>query len=497
MNDDLSGQVRTTLASGGETAIAFGGRWRSWAWVARLAGQLDAALAAAGVPADAPIALIARNRPAHVAAFASQIAARRTTSMVYSAQSAAALAADIRALKAAAILADLQDWTDELKAAAVAAGSAGLALIDDPETPVRPVPGLERVGPGPHRTTAPGVAFELLSSGTTGPPKRLPLSWATVESATRDAGTVYAGTAQRQAPLLMLAPMGNVGGTSYLCPPLATGQPIVLLEKFTVESWTDAVRTYRPARSALPPAAVRMVVDAKVPPEALSSLTVLGVGGARIEPDLQAEFEAIYDIPILTAFGATEFAGVVANWSLDLYRQYGPAKRGSAGRASPGVALRAVDAETFAPLAAGAVGLLEAKVDRLGPDWIRTTDLASLDADGFLFLHGRADGAINRGGFKVVPEVVADVLRRHPAVAEAAVVGIPDARLGEVPVAAVELRAGSEAPAPEALKAFARENLLAYQTPVEVRIVDALPRTLSMKVSTPEVRALFRGPDGA
>ena len=60
-----------------------------------------------------------------------------------------------------------------------------------------------------------------------------------------------------------------------------------------------------------------------------------------------------------------------------------------------------------------------------------------------------------------------------------------------------KLRPGAESPAPEALKAFARENLLAYQTPVEVRIVDALPRTLSMKVSTPEVRALFRGPDGA
>jgi long-chain acyl-CoA synthetase len=71
------------------------------------------------------------------------------------------------------------------------------------------------------------------------------------------------------------------------------------------------------------------------------------------------------------------------------------------------------------------------------------------------------------------------------------VVGVPDARLGEVPVAAVELRTGAEAPTPEALIAFAREHLLAYQAPVQVRIVDALPRTLSMKVSTPEVRALF------
>jgi long-chain acyl-CoA synthetase len=491
MSDDLSGWVQATLEGGGEEAIAFEGRWRSWAWIARLGEKLDAALAAAGVPAGAPIGLIARNRPAHVAAFAAQMAAHRTTSMVYSAQGPAALAADIRGLKAAAVMADPQDWTEGLIAAAAEAGSVGIALVDDEDEPVRLVPGLERPGPGPHRSLGEDIAVELLSSGTTGAPKRIPLSWSTVESATRDAGVVYAGTAQRQAPMLMLAPIGNVSGTSYLCPPLATGQSIVLLEKFTVEGWAEAVRAYRPIRSALPPAAVRMVVDAKVPREALESLTVVVVGGAKIELELKDEFEAMYGVPILTAFGATEFAGVVANWSLDLYRQWGEAKRGAAGRASPGVALRAVHPETFEPLPPGDAGLLEARVDRLGPDWIRTTDLASVDADGFLFLHGRADGAINRGGFKVVPEVVADVLRRHPAVAEAAVVGIPDARLGEVPVAAVELRTGAEAPTPEALMAFARENLLAYQAPTQVRIVDALPRTLSMKVSTPEVRALF------
>ena len=129
MSDDLSGWVRTTLESGGEQAIAFEGRWRSWAWVAKLAEQLGATLAAAGVPAGAPIGLIARNRPAHVAAFAAQLAAHRTTSMVYSAQGLAALAADIRGLRAAAVMADLQDWTESLIAAAAEAGSVGIAPV--------------------------------------------------------------------------------------------------------------------------------------------------------------------------------------------------------------------------------------------------------------------------------------------------------------------------------------------------------------------------------
>jgi long-chain acyl-CoA synthetase len=492
MTEGLSDWVRVTLRTGGETpAVAFGGTWRSWAWVKRVGDQLEAALAAGGVGAGAPVGLVARNRPAQVAAFAGQIAAHRTTSMIYSAQSPAGMAADVRRLNAPAILADPQDWTPELRAAAAETGSLGLALVDDPETPVRVVEGLARAGAGPHRTVAPEVAFELLSSGTTGAPKRLPLSWATVESATADAGVVYAGTAQRQAPMLMLSPIGNVAGISYLCPPLAAGQSIVLLEKFTVDGWVEAVRTYRPARSSLPPAAVRMVVEARVPREALSSLTVLAVGGARIEPELQEEFEAMYGIPVTTAFGATEFGGVVANWTLDLYRQQGAAKRGSVGRASPKVALRVVDREGFQPLPTGEVGLLEAKVDRLGPDWIRTTDLARLDADGFLFLHGRADDAINRGGFKIVPDVVAEALRQHPGVADAAVVGLAHPRLGETPVAAVELKAGAPATTTEDLLAFVRDRLLAYQVPTAIRIVPALPRTLSMKVSAPDVKALF------
>ena len=87
-------------------------------------------------------------------------------------------------------------------------------------------------------------------------------------------------------------------------------------------------------------------------------------------------------------------------------------------------------------------GLLEVKPAQLGPsaDWIRTTDLARIDADGFLWILGRADQAIIRGGFKVMPDDVRIALENHPAVPGAAVVGRPDDRLGETPVAMVELR---------------------------------------------------------
>jgi acyl-CoA synthetase (AMP-forming)/AMP-acid ligase II len=142
------------------------------------------------------------------------------------------------------------------------------------------------------------------------------------------------------------------------------------------------------------------------------------------------------------------------------------------------------------------VGVLEVRVFRMGPDWIRTTDLASLDADDFLYIHGRTDDAIIRGGFKIVPEVVAEALRDYPGVADVAVVGRPDERLGAAPVAAVEMRPGAPAPSEDDLLQFARSRLLSYQSPVAVRVVDALPRTPTLKVDRRRVIELFQ-PDEA
>jgi long-chain acyl-CoA synthetase len=108
-----------------------------------------------------------------------------------------------------------------------------------------------------------------------------------------------------------------------------------------------------------------------------------------------------------------------------------------------------------------------------------------------LFLHGRADDAINRGGFKILPEEVAAVLRRYPGVRDAAVIGRPDARLGQVPVAAIEMMPGVPTPRPELIEAFAREHLTAYMIPKEFRFVETLPRTASLKISRPELKAML------
>jgi acyl-CoA synthetase (AMP-forming)/AMP-acid ligase II len=295
----------------------------------------------------------------------------------------------------------------------------------------------------------------------------------------------------KRSPALLFKPFSHAGGLFGLLLALYQARPIVLFEKFNVPEWVAAVREYRPKSASLVPAMIRMLLEADFDPADLSSLLAVRSGTAPLEPELQEEFERRFGVPILIDYGAAEFIGGLAGWTLADHRAFGLAKRGSVGRARGDVAIRTVDTETFAPQVAAETGLVEIKSDRYGPEWIRTNDLATIDADGFIFLRGRADDAINRGGFKVLPEEVAAVLRQHSAIADAAVVGKSDARLGQVPVAAIELADGATAPKPAELDAHLRAQLPAYMVPVEYRVVDSLPRTISMKVSRPELKKLL------
>ncbi|HEX7428706.1 MAG TPA: fatty acid--CoA ligase family protein, partial [Mycobacterium sp.] len=165
--------------------------------------------------------------------------------------------------------------------------------------------------------------------------------------------------------------------------------------------------------------------------------------------------------------------------------------RNSVGRALPDTQLRIVDPDTGAELPVGEQGLLEARIASISDDWTRTTDIASIDDDGFVTLHGRADGAINRGGFKILPETVRRVLVSHPAIRDACVVGVPDARLGQVPFAAVQATPGTARPSDDELKDLVRRELPVYNVPVAFAWVDELPRNPALKVSLPAVAALY------
>jgi len=236
---------------------------------------------------------------------------------------------------------------------------------------------------------------------------------------------------------------------------------------------------------------MRMVLDAGVTPEEFAGVRLIRTGTAPLPPELAHEMYRRYGVPILATYGATEFAGAVASWTVEDFNRYWKTHLGAGGRLHPGVEARIVDAVSGETLGLGAEGVLELRGPALGlQDWMRTTDRAAFDAEGFLWIRGRADNAIVRGGFKVHPDDVNAVLERHPAVREAFAVGIPDERLGQIPVAAVILHAGAQATEQEIID-WARERLLPYQTPVRLKIVDDFPRGLSFKPSGPGVQALF------
>jgi long-chain acyl-CoA synthetase len=478
------------LANYGEQqCIEFEGRWYSGEQVAAYGVAIEAALHDAGVSAGAPVGLVVRNRLPHAAAIIGFLAARRPVSMIYSFQSPEAIARDIEKLNLSGIVAERQDWTDPVIAASKHAGSAGVAISLTPPL-VTTVAGLEhRDSSRHHADVESGVALQILTSGTTGPPKRQDIKTSVLER------TVFSVTSGEKAPPgappeFAYWQFGGIG-VCQLVAGVYNARRIVMLERFTVDGFVNAIKTHGVKRSGVQPAVIRMLLDADVPKEDLASLEFLISASGPLDPETRDEFEKHFDIPVRLAYGATEFAGSLCAWTPDDIDKFGDSKRNSVGRPLPDTQVRIVDQATGAEVPVGEQGLLEAKVAPISADWIRTTDIASVDADGFVTLHGRADGAINRGGFKILPETVRRVLISHPAVRDACVVGVPDQRLGQVPFAAIEVNQAMPVPSDDELKDLVRQSLPVYNVPVALAVVDELPRNPALKVSLPEVAALY------
>ena len=333
------------------------------------------------------------------------------------------------------------------------------------------------------------MALQILTSGTTGPPKRQDVKTCVLER------TVFSVTSGEKAPPgappeFAYWQFGGIG-VCQLVAGVHNSRRIVMLERFTVDGFVNAIKTHRIKRSGVQPAVIRMLLDADVPKEDLASLEFLISASGPLDPETRDEFETHFAIPVRLAYGATEFAGSLCAWTPGDIERFGESKRDSVGRPLPDTHVRVVDPDTGAELPAGEHGLLEAKVAPISPDWIRTTDIASIDTDGFVTLHGRADGAINRGGFKILPEIVRRILISHPAVRDACVVGVPDRRLGQVPFAAIETIPGMPIPSADELKDLVRQALPVYHVPVDFAVVGELPRNPALKVSLPAVSALY------
>lgn len=494
----LADRIRSVMAiDPAAVEIDFQGEPITWGTISDLVDGIEQLLSDAGIGPSAPVGLLLRNRPEMFAAILATVVSDRCIVCVNPMQGDAKLVADLESIRVSALVATAEDWQSEAALAGAArAGSIAIALDRKADPVARLVPGLERLGSGPHRPEASGVAVEMLTSGTTGRPKRIQLRTDAFEKSLLGANHYESNRAEepklQRSFGIVSGPLVHIGGMFHSVKSAVDGRPICLLERFEIHDWVDAVRRHRPKVTGLVPSAMKMVMDANVAPEDLASLRAVTTGTAPLSPELQVAFEERYDTPVLITYGATEFAGAVAGWTIQDHRAFAESKRGAVGRAHPGCKLRVVDSESGGVLGPDETGLLEVMSDQAAEKgWVRTADLSRIDADGFVWIEGRADGAINRGGFKIDPATVARALELHPAIREAAVVGLPDERLGQVPVAVYELSEGAKEPGEEALIVFAKEHLTRYFVPTQIRAVDAIPRTPSLKPSLPALRALF------
>lgn len=488
--------IRATEAGGPLVAIDFDGQTLSWQDLGDAIAELGAMLAEVGIGQDAVIGLLGRNRLEQLSSFISILGADRGLLLINAIRPSHLVAEEVAGLGLACLIGSRDDLGADVVAVSEACGAMVLAAeVRDGRL------FFEQLAPLRAKTwhlREANTLIEIQTSGTTGAPKRIPVSERTISASLRDGVRSAKGTVEnfelkpQTSPTLMFSPLVHTSGTFNTLMSVFEVRPIVLFEKFDAERYRQALVKYRPKFAPLPPTAIKMMVDSDATRDDFSSVRAVRAGTAPLSVELQQAFESKFGVPVLTTYGATEFMGVVTSWTLEDHQNFAASKRGSVGRVSKGVQLRIVDPATREEVEQGEQGILEAKLDRIdgGKDWIPTTDLARLDADGFLYIVGRADDAIIRGGFKVMAGKVADVIKLSPGVFDAIVLGAADERLGEVPVAVVEAYRGAALDV-ATIRQFAKDNLSPYEVPVRIYVVDSLPRTVSDKISRPAVRELL------
>lgn len=340
------------------------------------------------------------------------------------------------------------------------------------------------------------VALLQFTSGTTGPPKPVPLRHTTVldlidRLLAKLRGSKSAAAQTKRAPMPNLVPLSLSlwAGIYQVLFAFRAGSGVVLMDRFSPPDFATLVKRHQLRSTVLPPAALTMVLHEESVTD-LSPLKIVRSITAPLSPVQARRFRDKFGVIVLNSYGQTELGGEVVGWSAADARKWGETKLGSVGRPLPGIDVTIADDEVMVRTPTTAARKIDpAFLDRLTDDgWFHTGDLGWFDDDGFLWLDGRVSDMINRGGLKVFPGTVEDVLLAADGVREAAVVGIPDERLGEVPWAFVA-RHTDELSEPD-LIAWCRERLTPYRVPVRVIFVDQLPRNDVGKVVKRELAAM-------
>jgi len=333
--------------------------------------------------------------------------------------------------------------------------------------------------------TAPGIV--LYTSGSTGQPKGAVLSHVALAVANESWAGPVMGLTPDDRVLAVLPLAHSFGLNGALLAPLLAGVTVVLRERFAPEDTLRAIARHRV--TVFPGVATmfaRILESPALAAADLSSLRLAVSGAAPCPWTLARDWRQRTGVRIVRGYGMTELFRPISYLAADATD-----RPDSIGRAVPGVELRVVEDELWIRSPAAMDGYLRAPEETAAVladgGWFRTGDLASISDDGYVSIVGRKRELILRGGYSVVPGEVEAALLGHPAVAEAAVIGVAHPELGEEVAAFVTLRPGARAEAPE-LIAFCRERLAGYKYPRRVTVVDEMPRSATGKILKAKLR---------
>jgi acyl-CoA synthetase (AMP-forming)/AMP-acid ligase II len=344
---------------------------------------------------------------------------------------------------------------------------------------------------------ADGPAVLLYTSGTTAAPKAAVLRHRHLTAYV--IGTVEFGGAEPTEAALVSVPPYHVAGLANLLSNLYAGRRIVYLQQFDAAAWVDAVRREQVTHAMVVPTMLARICDVLTNSEPITSLRAISYGGARTPATvLQRAMAALPDVDFTNAYGLTETSSTIAVLGPDDHRAARDgdadaiARLSSAGRVLPTVEIEVRDLDGNA-IGAGEVGEIFVRGEQVSGEyagganpldaqgWFPTRDRGWVDAEGYLFIEGRSDDTIIRGGENVAPAEIEEVLLRHPDIDQCAVVGVPDDEWGQRIAAVVVARSGAAIDA-LAVQDFARQALRGSKTPDVVSFADSLPYTETGKL---------------
>jgi acyl-CoA synthetase (AMP-forming)/AMP-acid ligase II len=352
------------------------------------------------------------------------------------------------------------------------------------------------------------AVLQLYTSGTTGNPKGAVLSNLNLFGLRVPAETAELPWSQwgEDEVALVAMPCAHIGGTGLGVLALSAGVPSYILAEFSPDGVLDAVEKGGVTRFFMVPAALQMVINhPRAAATDFSRLKYIIYGAAPIPLELLRECIKVFGAEFIQAYGMTETTGtIVSLWPED-HDPNGNIRMRAAGRALPGVELKVVD-EDGNEVPIGEVGELmtrssnnmlyywkmpEATAKTVTDDgWIRTGDACYLDEDGYLFIHDRMKDMIITGGENVYPAEVESAIYGHPAIAEVAVIGVPDDKWGEAVKAVCVAKPGATIDEADVI-AWTRAKIAAFKVPKTIDIIATLPRNASGKILRKDLRAPY------